>query len=132
MLTALLLAITVEHRVLLPAPLAPAVNDPFVVFFRTGDATVTTESRQILDNFVRAVRNDRTLGITILGHADRAEGPLHVTLPLSERRAAAVRRYLLSAGIPVRIVHARAMGTAFPITRSPNVVNQYVSIAIDL
>ena len=69
------------------------------VFFVVDQSTLTPEARQTLDLQAAWLIQRPGLSITIEGHADE-QGTRDYNLRLSQRRAAAVRDYMVTKGIP--------------------------------
>jgi peptidoglycan-associated lipoprotein len=69
------------------------------VFFAVDQSTLTPEATSILDKQASWLKQYSTGTITIEGHADE-QGTREYNIALSARRAAAVRNYLVSQGIP--------------------------------
>ena len=76
--------------------LASGVRDR--VFFATNKSTLTTASRDVLRKQAAYMRKKKDLKFTIEGHADE-RGTREYNLALGERRANAVKDYLMTYGI---------------------------------
>ena len=76
--------------------LATGVRDR--VFFATNKSTLTTASRDTLRKQAAWMRKKKDLSFTIEGHADE-RGTREYNLALGERRANAVKDYLMTYGI---------------------------------
>lgn len=74
------------------------------------------EGRQALDNLVRDMRTLDYEVVLVTGHTDRI-GTREYNLGLSERRAEAVKSYLVSVGIPAARITTRGVNSDEPITR---------------
>jgi outer membrane protein OmpA-like peptidoglycan-associated protein len=86
------------------------------VFFRPGSAQIRPESRPLLEEVVHVLRERPEIErIATLGHASSEEA---AALPLSERRAGAVRAALLALGIEPARVEAHGYGSTRPL--APN------------
>src|SRR6201996_1546311 len=68
--------------------------------FETGSAVIRTDSYKILDEIFQSAVVAEGLKLGIYGHTDNS-GSDDVNVPLSEKRAAAVRDYLLGKGLAV-------------------------------
>ena len=76
--------------------LATGVKDR--VFFATNKSTLTTASRDTLRKQAAWMRKNSDLSVTVEGHADE-RGTREYNLALGERRANAVKDYLMTYGI---------------------------------
>jgi OOP family OmpA-OmpF porin len=85
------------------------------VGFETNSATLTPESRAVLDPVAANLKKYSELGIELQGHTDSV-GADQYNLRLSQRRADAVREYLLSEGVSASQVAARGYGESQPAT----------------
>ena len=76
--------------------LATGVKDR--VFFATNKSTLTTASRDTLRKQAAWMRKNKDIAVTVEGHADE-RGTREYNLALGDRRANAVKDYLLTYGI---------------------------------
>jgi OOP family OmpA-OmpF porin len=111
------------------APVAPPAPKPVVAapvqtketiaadaLFDFDKAVLRPEGRAKLDDVV-ARSSQLTLEVVIaVGHADRL-GKAAYNQKLSERRAAAVKDYLVSKGIPANRIYTEGKGSNQPVTR---------------
>ncbi len=73
------------------------------VFFETDSSDLTSAARTTLENQATWLKQYPSLGVTIEGHADE-RGTREYNLALGERRANAVKNYLVALGVsPSRI-----------------------------
>ena len=87
---------------------------PPVVFFDRGEDRVSEQAQAILDFLAEPfLRYPVKTKIFVTGHADSA-GPSAANMALSRRRAANVRKYLISRGIPASRLVAEAKGETEP------------------
>ena len=105
-----------------PAPKKPAViNLASTGFFEFNKATLTNEAKSTLDREVIAKLKE--LGqiryINVNGHADRL-GSAQYNQKLSERRADAVRAYLVSKGADASQVETLGFGKTTPVKSCPD------------
>jgi outer membrane protein OmpA-like peptidoglycan-associated protein len=85
------------------------------VNFESGSAVLTPDSYKVLDQAVRSLMAYPEVRVEIRGYTDNV-GKASFNLGLSERRAEAVKQYLVNAGIdPARIV-AKGFGEENPVS----------------
>jgi len=79
--------------------------------FKLGSAELPDLLRQQLDRFAEAMRGKRGTGrvVRIEGHAD-ATGSDEINVPLSQKRAEAVKEYLVKGGADQTMLQAFGMG----------------------
>lgn len=108
-----------------PAPEAPKkpaiVNIASTELFEFNKSTLTGDARGLLDREVIARLKD--LGtiryINVNGHADRLGTPQY-NQKLSEKRADAVRAYLVSKGVDAKSVETFGFGKTLPVKACPD------------
>lgn len=93
------------------ASLMPAA---FLVFFDFDRAVLTPEGRQIVQAAASAAQQRPFVRIVATGHTDTS-GSAEYNLGLSQRRADAVRSYLVSLGIPADQIDTQALGQTQPL-----------------
>jgi OmpA-OmpF porin, OOP family len=89
--------------------------------FKLGSAELPDLLRAQLDRFAEVLRGKRGTGrvVRIEGHAD-ATGSEDVNLPLSQKRAEAVKDYLVKNGADPSMLQAVGMGSrALKVTKDP-------------
>ena len=84
------------------------------VNFQTNSAELTGNSKPVLDNVAKGLREHPRLTVEVQGHTD-STGAADYNLALSERRAEAVRAYLVSDGVPSSQLSAKGYGVTQPI-----------------
>jgi peptidoglycan-associated lipoprotein len=94
------------------SPLAP-------VFFGLDSDSVDVEGQKVLDANAVVLRKYPTWAITIEGHSDE-RGSAEYNLALGERRALAVKGYLLSLGIAADRIRTVSYGKEFPFDPGNN------------
>lgn len=78
--------------------------------FATGDATLSEQDKPLLDDFARVIRESHSDAvITVEGFADPA-GSTALNRRLGQRRAEAIRDYLVSTGLSAEQVRAVSYG----------------------
>ena len=97
--------------------LATGVKDR--VFFATNKSTLTTASRDTLRKQAAWMRKKAKLSFTIEGHADE-RGTREYNLALGERRANAVKDYLMTYGISGSRLSVISYGKERPVNSGSN------------
>tara|TARA_B100000809_G_C14908810_1_gene449035 strand:- start:4 stop:480 length:477 start_codon:yes stop_codon:yes gene_type:complete len=97
--------------------LATGVRDR--VFFATNKSTLTTASRDVLRKQAAFMRKKKDLTFAIEGHADE-RGTREYNLALGERRANAVKDYLLTYGISGSRLSVISYGKERPVNSGSN------------
>jgi OmpA-OmpF porin, OOP family len=92
-----------------PPPPAPPPERDFTVYFDTNSTTLTAAARAILQQAAAAARQAPMTRITVTGHTDTV-GTARYNQGLSDRRAAAVRKALVAAGVPADEITASGVG----------------------
>jgi peptidoglycan-associated lipoprotein len=83
------------------------------IYFATNSAHLTTASRALLREKASILQRNPALTLTLTGHAD-ARGAAEYNQRLSERRAAAVQRFLLELGIESERLTSEGRGEEAP------------------
>ncbi|MGC8794106.1 MAG: OmpA family protein [Bryobacteraceae bacterium] len=81
------------------------------VLFGFNRSTLTAEARARLDALAGKLAGQDSYVIEVAGYADPA-GPQDYNVALSQRRAEAVVRYLVSRQIPIRRIHTAGLGVS--------------------
>lgn len=97
------------------AALPQAVHFSEDAFFDFGEAALKPKGRVLLDKLVAHLADVKYGTILVVGHTDRI-GSTKYNQALSERRADAVRKYLVKADIPPSNIRAVGRGKAEPLT----------------
>ena len=97
--------------------LATGVKDR--VFFATNKSTLTTASRDTLRKQAAWMRKKKNLTFSIEGHADE-RGTREYNLALGERRANAVKDYLMTYGISGSRLSVISYGKERPVNSGSN------------
>ena len=87
---------------------------PDRVFFATNKSSLTTKSRETLRKQATFLRKNKSLNITIEGHADE-RGTREFNLALGERRANAAKDYLMTYGISGKRISVISYGKERPV-----------------
>ncbi len=83
------------------------------VFFVTNTSDLGTEARATLDRQAAWLKKYANLTVTVEGHCDE-RGTREYNLALGERRAEAVKRYLIASGIPASRIQTISYGKERP------------------
>jgi outer membrane protein OmpA-like peptidoglycan-associated protein len=102
------------------------------VLFDTGKADLKSDAKTLLDDIAKYLRNNLALQrVLIEGHADET-GHRNKNYQLSDRRATAVRDYLVEKGVPVDLIQLTGRGENQPVdeawSRSGRERNRHVEI----
>ena len=87
---------------------------PDRVFFATNKSSLTSASRATLRKQANFLRKNKNLNVTIEGHADE-RGTREYNLALGERRANAVKDYLMTYGISGKRMSVISYGKERPV-----------------
>ena len=103
------------------------------VNFATNSATLTPGSSAILDEAAAALARRGDVKVEVAGHTDHRGAPAR-NVTLSQRRAEAVMRYLVSKGVNAANLTARGYGQNSPVadnkTESGRAANRRVELRI--
>ena len=91
-----------------------ATGVPDRVFFATNKSILTTASRDTLRKQSAWMRKNKDITVTVEGHADE-RGTREYNLALGDRRANAVKDYLLTYGISGGRIAVRSYGKERPV-----------------
>ncbi len=87
---------------------------PDRIFFATNKSSLTTASRATLRKQATYLRKNKSLNVTIEGHADE-RGTREYNLALGERRANAAKDYLMTYGISGKRLSVISYGKEKPV-----------------
>lgn len=87
------------------------------VEFENNSSILTAAAKQILDEVAATLRNAPQVHAEVAGHTDSV-GPDDYNLWLSERRAKAVRQYLVDAGVDAGRLTAKGYGETRPLAHN--------------
>ena len=101
-----------------PPPPPPAKGTKIATIggaqFDFNKATIKPSGRDVLDKAVKTLKDNPDLHVVIEGHTDSV-GSDSYNLKLSERRAAAVKTYLVGEGISATRITTRGYGKTRPV-----------------
>ncbi len=99
-----------------PAPAAQKVSLPSDALFAYDKADLSDQGKTSLASFAASAKSLTQLEVVIaVGHADRL-GSNEYNQKLSEKRAASVKDFLVSQGIPANKVYTEGKGETQPVT----------------
>ena len=96
-----------------------AAGGPDRVFFATNKSSLTTASRATLRKQATFLRKNKSLNVTIEGHADE-RGTREYNLALGERRANSAKDYLMTYGISSDRISVLSYGKERPVDAGSN------------
>lgn len=104
------------------------------VLFKTGESTLKPAAMIKLDQIAETLRGQERK-IVVIGHTDNQGGAGKYNQELSEKRAAAVREYLVSKGIPSDLVRSEGKGPSQPVAENTSIegraTNRRVEIVVE-
>jgi len=116
-----------------PKPVIEKVTLKGDTLFDFDKSVVKPEGRQVLDRLADEAKNMDLEVIIAIGHADWT-GPAAYNQKLSERRAAAVKAYLVTKGISPNRIYTEGKGETQPVadnkTREGRAKNRRVDVEI--
>lgn len=93
---------------------AACSGEAHAVHFAFDKADLDSESRGILDGMARCLKDAGSVPLAIEGHCD-ARGTTEYNLHLGERRAEAVKKYLVNLGLDAKTVKTVSFGKERPV-----------------
>ena len=90
------------------------LNIPSDISFAVGRADIQPNFRPILDTFAQGMVRNPQARVRIIGHTD-STGSDAINNPLSVNRAASVRDYLVSRGVPASAIAIDGRGAREPV-----------------
>ncbi len=104
---------------------------PGALLFATDKSDLSAAARARLDVVAAALKNAPDKAILIEGYTD-STGTDAVNQPLSEARAAAVREYLVSRGLPQASIAVRGFGASRPIATNASVEGRATNRRVEI
>ncbi len=104
------------------APAAVAKAQP-LVFFDFNKAVLTPEGSRIVADIAKAAKDAGYPKLEIVGYTD-ASGSVEYNLALSKRRAEAVRKALIAAGVPADRLSVEGRGKSDPLVATKDGVRE--------
>jgi outer membrane protein OmpA-like peptidoglycan-associated protein len=104
------------------------------VLFASGKSALLPAAQNRLNQVADALLATKERRLTVEGHTD-AQGSSNYNQVLSQKRADAVRSYIISRGYPADLIHAQGIGEDRPVSNNANAEgranNRRVEIIID-
>jgi outer membrane protein OmpA-like peptidoglycan-associated protein len=91
----------------------------YILYFLSDGVQLTPESKALLPEVLSTTRERQSRDIAVVGHASKA-GDEAFNIDLSRRRAEAVRKILVKAGLPTEAFEVTSHGSANPLVISNN------------
>lgn len=105
------------------APVVVPTPGPFIVFFDWDRSDITPEAASILDNAAAAYQQTGSASVMLAGNADKS-GSDQYNVGLSQRRADAVRAYMVGRGLPDGSISTEAYGESRPLVDTADGVRE--------
>jgi len=96
------------------APARPALPQTFIVFFDHDKSDITNEAASILRRAAEVAKSGQNVRIEATGHADRSGSDVY-NQRLSERRAVAVKSFLVREGVAGPSIGTSGKGESAPL-----------------
>lgn len=120
-----------------PPPPPPPVRRKIVlrsVHFDFDKSAIRADAKPVLDEAVQTLKDEGKISVVVAGHTD-SMGSDQYNVKLSQRRAAAVREYLVRAGISAARIRTEAFGESQPVasneTDDGRAQNRRVELNVD-
>ena len=113
--------IIVPVPVPVPAPVTQKISFSGDALFGFDKSVLRPESRALLDDLVAKQAGTSSDKIVVTGHTDRIGSPKY-NQKLSEKRATAVKDYLVSKNLMADSIEAKGMGETQPVTTAATCV----------
>ena len=111
----------------------PPAPRSFTLYFRFESDELTDESKSLVPEILRTVKERAAPEVVVVGHTDTM-GTAAANFALGLKRATAVRSLLVTAGLDGSTVEATSLGEAYLLVRTPDETpeprNRRVEIAV--
>ena len=84
------------------------------VYFGFNSATLSTQTREALENNAEFLKNNTSVEVQVEGHCDE-RGGVQFNIALGEKRARSIKRYLVSMGVESSRISTISYGKERPI-----------------
>ena len=109
----------------------PPAPQHFILFFRFESDELTDESRALLPQVLRAVKNRPVPEVAVVGHTDTM-GTAASNIELGLRRAKAIRSVLIDAGVDAALIEATSHGEADLLVKTADEVPEPRNRRVDI
>jgi outer membrane protein OmpA-like peptidoglycan-associated protein len=109
----------------------PPAPQHFILFFRFESDELTDESRALLPQVLRAVKNRPVPEVAVVGHTDTM-GTAASNIELGLRRANAIRSVLIDAGVDAALIEATSHGEADLLVKTADEVPEPRNRRVDI
>ena len=107
------------------------VTLPSGIFFDSGKSTLKSGAKKTLDRIAAQLVGDNAIRVVVEGHTD-STGSADKNMALSEKRAQAVRDYLVSKSIPESQITSAGKGESEPIATNKTVAGRQQNRRVEL
>jgi outer membrane protein OmpA-like peptidoglycan-associated protein len=101
------------------------------LLFDTGKTALKPGAKSTLDKIAAQLKNDSSAKIAVEGHTDSVGTP-EKNMELSQKRAEAVREYLVGAGVPADRITASGKGEAEPVATNKTAAGRQQNRRVEL
>lgn len=101
----------------------PTAPDHFLLYFDKGTAQLTADSQALLPKIEKSIASRNSVDIMVIGHSDTA-GNAEFNLRLSQERALAVAKLLVTRGVPESHLAATSHGENNPLIATGDNVDE--------
>ena len=85
-----------------------------IIYFDTNQHDLSSQARSVIEGQARWLNSYPSLGVTVEGHADE-RGTREYNIALGDRRANAVKNYMIAVGIDPRRINTISYGKEQPL-----------------
>jgi outer membrane protein OmpA-like peptidoglycan-associated protein len=101
------------------------------ILFDAGKTTLKAGAKKTLDRIAEQLKSDPAIKVVVEGHTDNT-GKSDKNMALSEKRAQAVRDYLVSKGVPEDRITASGKGASEPVATNKTVAGRQANRRVEL
>ncbi|KPM50030.1 OmpA family protein [Jiulongibacter sediminis] len=101
------------------------------VYFFTGKAEISNSSYRELNKLLEMMLANPEMKIRVDGHTDN-QGDPELNMDLSERRAQAVRKYLIDGGVEEERIEYKGWGETKPLTQNRNEIERQKNRRVEI